>query len=90
MKLQVKLLSARIPYLSRCRYSGSGSDWRKLPDGNYAFIRPGTIISNGVKIGLPPKLKMRLLKRKQRLVRNAYRRLGSCKPGIFGRTSTYQ
>ncbi len=89
MKLQVKLLSAQYPYLSWCRYSGSGSDWRKLLIGNYAFIRPGTIISNGVKMVLPPKLKMRLLKRKQRLVRMFYCRLGSCKPGIFGRTSTY-
>lgn len=58
--------------------------------GNYAFIRPGTIISNGVKIGFATEIKMRLLKRKQQLVRNVLCRLGSCKPGIFRRTSTYQ
>ena len=45
------------PYLPRCRYSGSGSDWANCLIGNFAFIRPGTIISNGVKLVLPPKLK---------------------------------
>ncbi len=57
MKVPVRLLSARIPYLPRCRYSGPVVIGANCLIGNYAFIRPGTIISNGVKIGFATEIK---------------------------------
>ena len=52
MKLQVKLLSARIPvFVMVAVIQGPVVIGANCLIGNYAFIRPGTIISMVIKIG---------------------------------------
>ncbi len=58
--------------------------------GNYAFIRPGTTISNGVKIGFATEIKNAVIEAEATIGPQCFIADGSCKPGIFGRTSTYQ